>query len=116
MSAAEHRRAHLMRLLDECDSMQEAAGKLGVSQPFISQIKSRRRNMGAAAARRIEQRMGYPPGYMDLPPEQAASLQDSISSLSESEVVDALLSRIPDLSPDSAQKLALALLQRSAAK
>lgn len=113
MSAAEYRRAHLLRLLDDCDSMQEAAKRLGVSQPYISQIKSRARNMGSPTARNIEQKMSYPPGYMDLPPEQAESLQSSIASLSESEVVDALLSRIPDLSQGSAQKLALALLQRS---
>jgi len=103
-----------MRLIDETGSVQEAARKFGLSQPYVSQIKTRARNMGGRTARKIEAIAGYPPGYMDLPPEQSELLKSAIESLSEDELVSVLESRIPDLSPEGAQKLALALLSRNA--
>lgn len=64
------RRANLLLLIDETESktLRELADLCGVSENYLSQVKSPKiaRQMGDDVARRLERGMKKPPGWMDV--------------------------------------------------
>lgn len=112
MDSKSFRRAHLERLVREHGSATALARAAGVNQGNLSMILSGTRGMGDSLARRLERFAGYPEGYMDLPPEQAAEFESVIKGLSDQQIIEALRARLPHLSRRDAQALSLALLEK----
>lgn len=67
MEIKDIRRANLMALLGRHDSIREFADKAGLAAAYVSQIKNQAdgRGMGSKTARKIEEALGLPHGYMD---------------------------------------------------
>lgn len=80
-SVSEIRLANLEILLREVGTAEELAERSGLSSVYISQIRSRAidrktgkpRNLGGQAARKLEQGVGKPLGWMDRDPNATES-------------------------------------------
>jgi hypothetical protein len=93
-TAADNRRANLEILVKEAGSLDLVAQHAGTSPIYLSQIRARAmdsktgrpREMGSNLARRLEQAVGKPIGWMDLPhtepgtpsPQQFISLETAL--------------------------------------
>lgn len=67
MDIATIRRLNLLALIRAAGSITALAKKTDVSAPYISQMKSKFRDMGTSTARRIEFKLGIPQGSLDTP-------------------------------------------------
>lgn len=65
MDIATIRRLNLLSLIRAAGSITALAKQTDVSAPYISQIKTKFRDMGTPTARRIETKLGIPAGTMD---------------------------------------------------
>lgn len=65
MDIATIRRLNLLSLIRAAGSITALAKQTDVSAPYISQIKTKFRDMGTPTARRIEQKLGIPQGSLD---------------------------------------------------
>jgi hypothetical protein len=65
----DYRYAHLQRLVQVHGGQRAFADAAQLSPAYVSQIMTRRRNMGDKVARRTEQNLNLPPGSMDVPPD-----------------------------------------------
>jgi hypothetical protein len=64
MTIDEIRRANLLALIDE-RSFSDFAAELDLDASYLSQIKTRHRTMGKKFARKIEDKLKLPGGWMD---------------------------------------------------
>lgn len=61
------RRINLSVLMDQFERQSDFARQLETSPSHLSQMKKGNRNIGNELARKIEERMGKPRGWMDSP-------------------------------------------------
>ncbi|WP_145929202.1 hypothetical protein [Chromobacterium vaccinii] len=67
MESKEFRRANLLALIEQYGTIRHLAEKVDVAPNHLSLVKNHVRNMGDKLARRIEEAVGKPVGWMDLP-------------------------------------------------
>lgn len=65
MDVSEARRANFTELLKQYGTIEALADKTGSSSRHLSQVKNHGRNIGHRVARRFEQRLELPRGWMD---------------------------------------------------
>lgn len=117
MSVVTTRREHLEDALEILGGINQLAEALGVSPQYIYSLTSGRRNVGHKTARKIENAVKWPEGYMDIPPIAVSSeLQHLITTMPEGLVVEALQDVIGSLSDEGAALVASAILSRAASK
>lgn len=65
MDIAEVRRLNLLGILREFQTIEELAEHYELVANYLSQVKTGHRNMGSRHARKMEEAMGKPKGWMD---------------------------------------------------
>lgn len=77
MDTADTRYQNILALLNGYEHDAQFADAAGISTSYLSQIKTRTRNLGEKAARRIEINLGLDTGKLDEPGAYAGSRQDA---------------------------------------
>lgn len=67
MDIADTRHRHLAELASKYENQRLFALACGLVAPHVSQMLNKKRGVGEGVARRIEQKLGLPFGYMDTP-------------------------------------------------
>ena len=74
MDSFDIRRENLMELAKQYKRQNIFCEMIEMNPSYMSQIKSRRKNVGDQIARMVEKKLGLPHGYMDLPQNEVASV------------------------------------------
>jgi hypothetical protein len=112
MDNKEIRRSNLLLLIAEFGSAAALADKTGIDDTYLRNIKNQVREMGDELARRIEENLGRPRGWMDTTQDRAADshahdlLLDYTNATPEWQLTLRLLAKV---SPDRQPEIATAL-------
>lgn len=80
MTAADNRKANLVKLAERFGTLDKLAAETGSSDRHLSQMKNGVRKMGDKVARRFEEKLGLPPGWMDERHGQPKARQGSLAT------------------------------------
>jgi DNA-binding transcriptional regulator YdaS (Cro superfamily) len=115
MTIKEFRRAYLEEAVKICGTAELLGERCGISPPYISLLRTGRREVGHKSARSIEKGVGWPEGSMDRPPlgeDGSVEITHLLKTLPEETAIAAVIASLPQLSAVGVRQLTAALLKQ----